>query len=51
MAIEALSANDVEFDFRDDCSIPFEYSPEGIKYDPYNIPKPHGCGGKFEGFG
>lgn len=50
-AIEIPTCDSVEFAFADDFQIPFEHSPEGIKYDPYKIPSPHGCGGKFDGFG
>lgn len=52
MAIqEILSSDDVEFPFIDDCPIPVEHSPEGIKYDPYKIPAPAGCGGNLDQFG
>lgn len=52
MEVTAITSNDIEFPFLDDCAIPFEHSPEGIKYDWYKSPPaPNGCGGKFDGFG
>lgn len=51
MEVQAITSYDPEQPWSDDCAIPFEHSPEGIKYDPYKIPSPHGCGGKFDKYG
>ncbi len=51
MQVEAITPDDVEFAWSDDCSIPFEHSPEAIEYRYRVTPPPNGCGGKFDGFG
>lgn len=51
MEVTAITSNDVEFPFLDDCPIPKEYSPEAIKYNPYEIKAPFGCGKLFDEYG